>query len=1022
MPTEAEKLADLRALYLAGTGIEVVELVKVSWPAPTGDIYYVSTLDDYLLRELSTELPGITLDLRLPGREFQDILNDTTISDDTVRLKLWDGDAGVSDLANEHGAGHRVEIFYWFPQVSLLLSEWFGHRQPSEESSIDQFQMIAEVGFMSSMLPLPRRAFFNTCSAMFGGWLHTQAEIDEGDCPYNRQLTAVALDAFVPTNAQNVDTSGGGVIKNAGGTNWNAGASHSVVVNEGDEAIIKVTRAGPYAAAGFATTASPRNSNTDFLVNLQWNPDGSVTIQSNTIPSRPNATASVSGDELEVHLRGGRFRFYKAGSEIVLSDWTPPAPVYPLYLGIAAQIEGAGVTLVEVKVGASIPAPARGNLDPATAGAYTDCARTRPHCIARLGDDLNYLGFDTVIQSYVVGQTKGPAITVTTRGNESNLKRPLRVIAGKRHVSDVDVLAFTVEPSSSGPERGFAATLSAPCEGPIKSINKPMVQGIEVAPEHRNLRLGTPRQSRTGFSAQVSNYSSTAVMFLRAGPGDFTKVTAEELRIECDIEGSTDVRRYTSETTFIEEYSTDRAWWLLHVLRNKRWGYGLDVARFMIEEDLIPLATWAQGIVSFTDADGTVYTGPRTTFNAELIDRTVQQQVNDICLAGRFSLPYVDHGKLRIKPLSAAPELLLPAQFTEKAFLGSVQRVPTGGERDAWVAALETAIDTSEAALLTEARSRVKGLFTSAEYVALATTDEQFVTDLYAAYLARVAEPEGRADWLEALGSFTRSEVCDGFGGSVEFATRVGGMMGVGIPLFSDRGSSRNIVWENDRTTVVLSQQTDATLPNRVIVNFDDAAHQNGQRPLVFEGKEGIDAQLRAGRAFGDTTRRAVEKTYTLLGVTDLGEATRMGNLLLHLGEFDEGGLFNNHRVKFTAWYADCVLMQLRKYKLIKVDSERLDRLNDKRAAQGLEPVEYFRIRTMRRLPNLKVEISAQFYPREYYDTLESWTTPPPIVGVGGLPNPGGDPRRRPGTIDIMADPTIEPDRIRFRLANEVEV
>jgi hypothetical protein len=1014
MATESEKLDALRALYLDGVQIEVAELVKVAWPSPTGDIYYVSTLDDYILRNLSEELPGASLEQRLPAREFQDILNDTTIADDRVKLKLWDGDAVVSDLANEHGSGQRVEIFYWFPQVSLLLSQFFGHLQPVEESSIDWFEVNAEVGFLSSMLPLPRRGIYNTCSALFGGWLTTQREIDEGDCPYSRHLS---------------DTPGAGTF--ATDTSWKCtdarppadwqqlGFDDSGWGDAVDQAALD---SYPWNYAG-APPPFPAGSDAHWI----WDHDSLSTPDSKTVWFRKTFTA-VEGDALLTVSGDNAFTAYLNGETILTGDdWRrsksavlvlTPGQDYVIAIqvrnGEASNNFAASPGGLVAQLSYGIQGVGIGNLDPATGQPFTDCARTRPQCIARLGDDLNYLGFDTVIQSYVVGQTKGPAITVTTRGNESNLKRPLRVIFGKRHVQDLDLLAYTVEPDTRHPEGGFVSTLFAISEGPIKSQANQKVNGQVIAAQHLNARNGTPRQPRTGFSKQVSNYSSTALFFGRAGPGDFTKTTADELRGEVDVEGLVDVRRYISETAFVEEYSTDRAWALLKCLTNKRWGHGLDVSRVVIQ-DFINLSPWGRQIVSFTDADGTHYTGPRTSFNAELIDRSTQQQIADICRAGRFSLPFRDHGKIRVVPLAAAPELLLPSQFTDKAFLGCLQRVPDAGEATAWADALAAAIETSSAALLAEATSRVHSLFIDDDYTALATSDEQFVTDCYAAYLGRVDDSdEGHAFWVHNTAENGRAATLAGFESSGEFSERVGGMMGEGIALFTDRGDARNIIWENGRTTLVTQKQTDADLPNRVIVLLDDEEHNNAERPIgPFEDEK---AQLAAGRAFGDTTRRAVEKTYPLLGVTNLGEAVRNGNLLLHLGEFDEGGTKNNLRVQFKAWIGDC--LSLHKYTLIKVESDRLDRLNEKRAAKELEPFNYFRIRTLRRLPNLMYEINAQAYPREYYDAMESWTTPPPLIGTGGDPNPGGDRHRPPVDGGIDEDGTsFDIDRIHIKLA-----
>jgi len=1013
---DSEKLATLRTLSF----IEVAELVKISWPSPDGVIFYTSTADPHILRLLPPEISP--LEIRLPGRTFQEILNDTTIADDKVSLKLWDGDGAITDLAQKYGPGQRVEIFYWFPQVELLWSQWFGHMQPVEEASAEWYGCTAEVGFMSSMLPLPRRAFYTSCSAMFGGWLSTQEEIDQGDCPYNRHLAAAGppLVALVPADAANVDTTTG-IIKNAGGAAWNAGARHSVAVNEGQDAAIEIVRGAAYAIVGFSTSAVLR-SYTDFLIGLQWNPNAAapqyagdtLTLQYNFGASQIwPAGLSNSGDTLRIEIREGRFRVYGPQGEITPGNFQPPAPSFPLYMGVAIMTVGAGASSAKIGIGNIGSGATIGNLDPATSAPFTDCPRNRPACVARLGDDLNYLGFDTVIQSYTVGQTKGPAITVTTRGNESNLKRPLRVIAGERDVADLDLLAYSVEPDTKHPEGGAVTVLFAECEGPIQGANNQAVNGVVIGAMHLNQRNGEPRQSRTGFSASVANYSSTALFFGRA-QGDFTKITPDQLHGTAHIAGLRNVRRYTSDVSFVEEYSTDRAWWLLNCLRNKRWGYGLDVARFVIQ-DWIDLAAWGQQIVSFTGADGVLYNGPRTQFHAELIDRTVQQQINDICLAGRYGLPYVDGGKLRIKPLAAAPEFLTPAQFAEKCFLGALGREPTSTESSSWVSALNSAMSTSEAALLTEAQTLVKGLFEGSEYIGRARTDAQFVGDLYASYLARVSDPDGAAFWQRQLSlGQTRSSLEDAFGASAEFQRRVDGMLGLGIPVFSDQGTARNIVWENDRSSLVRQLVTDADLPNRIVLSFDDAEHQNAERPLPFEDPT---QQIAAGRAFGDHTRRVVEKQYAALGVTTIGEAVRLGNLLLHLGPFDEGGTKNNLRVQFRTWFSETI--ELRKYSLIKVSSEKLDRVNTIRVSQGLERFDYFRIRSMRRLADLKVEISAQAYPRAYYDAMESWTTPPPIIGTPGLGNPGGDLITPPGILPIGTT-TTETDRILFRLADTV--
>mgnify|MGYP000847588188 FL=1 len=196
-------------------------------------------------------------------------------------------------------------------------------------------------------------------------------------------------------------------------------------------------------------------------------------------------------------------------------------------------------------------------------------------------------------------------------------------------------------------------------------------------------------------------------------------------------------------------------------------------------------------------------------------------------------------------------------------------------------------------------------------------------------------------------------------------------------------------------------------LGNRVVITFEDASIENQERTLTFED---VDAQLRAGRSFGDNSRFPVTKPYKLFGVTEFGQAVRQGNLLLDLGPFagttDEGGgLRNNRRIKFTTWFSET--LNLHKYKVIKVISRKLRRYG----------FEYWRICSMNRQPDLKLEIVAQAYPVDYYDALESEEAASVLLpgSGGGDPNPGGKPDGLPETLSFGEVSTSE-DRITFTI------
>jgi hypothetical protein len=711
---EQGKLAALQAIARP----QVVEVVEVRWPEPDGAKFYAAMqLDEHY-----PAIPFSPIEARIPVQDeesfFQDILVDTGVSDDEVEVELDDLDGELTRLFWEHGEGVRCEIYYYFPQVDLAISVFWGLLRPPEEVDWSTFKLSISVGFRSPLLPLPRRSpGFAGCQAIFGALLKTAAEVAENDCPYDR------------------------------------------------------------------------------------------------------------------HLDGGSF----------------------------GNLDGGGQP-------------------------FSSCPRTRGACTERLGDTLSYLGFDSVKVQHVV-RSKGGSRIATSRGNESNLKRPIRVIAGRRPVYDLDVLTYLAEPNSAHPDEGSVGVLYEVCEGPNDYLQSAAMDGVPVAPEHLNLRSGELRQAPTSFGSGVSNYSGTALM-LGVKQGDFENVDAGGLpQGSVFVQGFKNVRSYTSPTEYYRGYTTSRAWWLLEQYTNKRWGLGEAHSRFWIE-DFIALDAWGNDTVSFVDNEGTVYSGYRTRFDAELNDRSAQEQITDTCRAGRFGLPFPYHGKMRVVPLKREE------------------------------------IDNSS------------------------------------------------------------------------------------IPTFSDSGPDRNIV-VNDEGMPQLrwSMVSDAELPNKIILTFEDQTQNYAEIQLPFES---VEQQLKAGEAAGDTSRRVVEKKFSAFGIINFHEAARLGNYLLHLGEFDEGGLSNNLRVEFDTWFAFAI--GLHKYQVIRVLSPRL--VNKK---TGLQRFEYFRIRSLRRKSDLRVTISAQAYPPEFYDLMEETEVEPPVVPPPGVTDDGGDPLGMPHIIGFQHTEFLF-DRIRFEL------
>ncbi len=201
----------------------------------------------------------------------------------------------------------------------------------------------------------------------------------------------------------------------------------------------------------------------------------------------------------------------------------------------------------------------------------------------------------------------------------------------------------------------------------------------------------------------------------------------------------------------------------------------------------------------------------------------------------------------------------------------------------------------------------------------------------------------------------------------------------VGVPEFTGEGANRNIVYDGAISSLEWSQVGDAELTNQWTVNFDDAMGGNFiDTQLIFGDQL---QQLRAGRAWGDRSRRVINKNQAAFGVTSFLEAARLGNTLLYLGPLDSGGIANNLKIKFTTWYSYCFNVQ--PYKLIRVLDTKLQTdlalYSNARFAgrpdtypwyQGLT-YSYFRVMKLERKGDLKVEIEAQLYPQDYYADLD---------------------------------------------------
>jgi len=316
--------------------------------------------------------------------------------------------------------------------------------------------------------------------------------------------------------------------------------------------------------------------------------------------------------------------------------------------------------------------------DPATTDPWTYCdRRSTASCTARGVPTRYHLSHYTIQSITQNNQTSGPNLLSTSNGNETTLKEPVRVVMGKRRVRDCKVMAYRRDLNTNTPSHGWFAALYELCEGPINSITQARiaVENTEQAaiPLHYGYRLGEKGQTAVDATLTTHTYSGTAHIRYNFGWVDPREVEPGEASANALVEGLDNIRVYTDATTYTEIYTTNRAWQIARILTDKRWGFGLDYDRLNIES-FIEAADWCEETVRFTDVFDTDWDHIRADSNVELIEKKVQQQVEDMCVSGRLSRPFLFDGLIHIVPLRemTGGELAAALEFTDEGTSRSI--------------------------------------------------------------------------------------------------------------------------------------------------------------------------------------------------------------------------------------------------------------------------------------------------------------------------------------------------------------
>lgn len=286
---------------------------------------------------------------------------------------------------------------------------------------------------------------------------------------------------------------------------------------------------------------------------------------------------------------------------------------------------------------------------------FTSCPLTEGGCTERWGDTTRIGGFNVISQSTLVGNGDHTTVSTTISNAIRLASVRLGVPYGTGRANELQLLAGRKETNPS-PDHQDAGTLIGVYqlgEGEVTSITECEAMGRQ-RPAGTLIRTGTHRQASVSITPGFGNYSHTALFRLDLNPIDPRFITPEQRTAKCKFVGKKDIRVYSGDGSFTEQYTENRASCLYDFLASKRYGTCIDWANFPLE-DILRLQAASDRIITFVDDQGHTRSCAWSTFNQLVQGGKAQDIISAWCEFGRFTLPFDFNGQTRILPLELPP-------------------------------------------------------------------------------------------------------------------------------------------------------------------------------------------------------------------------------------------------------------------------------------------------------------------------------------------------------------------------------
>jgi hypothetical protein len=133
---------------------------------------------------------GVDIEPRVMGNIIRDteFEMNADLRTETIPITFDDIDKDITQHFQEFGSGIRCELFFYYPQVDLTQSMWFGQLQAPPIYGHKVLQTTATNGFRSREQSIPKRLRPRECTANFGGNYTSEFALESNGCPYDRHL------------------------------------------------------------------------------------------------------------------------------------------------------------------------------------------------------------------------------------------------------------------------------------------------------------------------------------------------------------------------------------------------------------------------------------------------------------------------------------------------------------------------------------------------------------------------------------------------------------------------------------------------------------------------------------------------------------------------------------------------------------------------------------------------------------------------------------------------------------------